>query len=257
MTGIGTRASVPAWASISGRKPELVSSQEITHRERLPDVLIVRAEAPKSFLAHGKFVSSLARRQRESPGRTIILIEFKKTGRAYGPWSLADVLRPFRDRADIRLVSEPHQAKGIFVDALAQVIARIDDAPAHDRPNADPFAGVKEIIESTADLRTETGNLSAARIAEVFGIPKAELARLAGKTRQAVSQSDDAYSIQEALLPFERVARLRAVIGQNFKKWLRIPNRQLADKAPLDLILDGKVRVVADLVEDMLTGNPG
>jgi hypothetical protein len=138
------------------------------------------------------------------------------------------------------------------------VIARREEPTgANEHRDVDPFAGVKEIVDSTADLRTGSGNLSAARVAEAFGISVAELAGLIGKTRQAVSQRDESKSIQEALLPYERVARLRAVLGQNFKKWLRIPNRELADRVPLDVIREGNVKVAAELVEDMLTGTPG
>jgi hypothetical protein len=257
VTGIGSRPSVPVWASGSGTKPELVSNEEIEQRDLLPDLLIVRAETPKVFLEHHRFVAVLARKQQEASGPAIILIEFKKTGRAYEPEVLAEVLRAFRERADVRLVVEPGQAKGAFVDAIVQVIARKGKpTESHMQQDADPFAKVKEIVDATADLRTERGNLSAARIADTFEISVAELAKLVGKTRQAVSQRDDSKSIQKALLPFERVARLRSVLGENFKKWLRIPNRRFADKAPLDVILAGKVKIAAELVEDMLTGTP-
>ena len=258
VTGFGTQASIPEWATVSGKRPELVSTEDIEQRDRLPDLLIVRAKAPKEFLGHVRFVSALARKQQEMPGQAIIVIDFKKTHRAYGPELLAYVLKAFWDKTSVRLVPEPRQAKGIFVDALAHVIARREEPTgANERRDVDPFAEVKEIVDSTADLRTDSGNLSAARVAEAFGISVAELAGLIGKTRQAVSQRDESKSIQQALLPYERVARLRAVLGQNFKKWLRIPNRRLADRVPLDVIREGNVKVAADLVEDMLTGTPG
>jgi len=61
----------------------------------------------------------------------------------------------------------------------------------------------------------------------------------------------------ELLQPFERVARVRAVLSQNdFRKWLHLANDQLDGRTPLEAIRHGKVAVVADLVEDMLTGSP-
>lgn len=80
-------------------------------------------------------------------------------------------------------------------------------------------------------------------------------AALLGRKRQTISKTDDAESLQADLIPFERIARLRAVLSDaDFRKWLRMPNDQLDGETPLQLVEDGEISVVAELAEDMLTG---
>jgi uncharacterized protein (DUF2384 family) len=47
-----------------------------------------------------------------------------------------------------------------------------------------------------------------------------------------------------------------AVSDEDFRKWLRMPNELLDDRKPIDLIAEGKWQVVADLVADIISGNP-
>jgi hypothetical protein len=130
---------------------------------------------------------------------------------------------------------------------------RMTQAP----PQGDALRKVKRVIDSTADLRASSGKLSANIVATAFGLSVAELATLIGRSRQAVSKTPDADSLQPALRPFERVARLRATLSrEEFRTWLHLSNDQLGDRTPLELIRDGKVGVIADQVEDVLTGSP-
>jgi hypothetical protein len=84
------------------------------------------------------------------------------------------------------------------------------------------------------------------------------VARWLGRTRQALSKAPDADSLQNQLRHFERIARLRAVLDdpEDFRKWLRIANTELEGRTPLQLLDEGRWEVLADLVEDMLTGSP-
>jgi hypothetical protein len=112
-------------------------------------------------------------------------------------------------------------------------------------------------MKATEDLRVANGNLSAAAVATAFGVSLNQLAGWLGRTRQSLSKTPDADSLQDELAFFERVARLRAVVGgDGFLKWLRMPNAELGDAKPLDLLAGGERQVVADLVDDMLTGAP-
>ena len=53
------------------------------------------------------------------------------------------------------------------------------------------------------------------------------------------------------------MALMEKTIGSAaMRKWLRNPNPNLAGKAPLDLARTGKWLVLADFVDDMLTGSP-
>lgn len=121
-----------------------------------------------------------------------------------------------------------------------------------------PLDQVKQVLAATADLREENGKLSAVRIAKVFGISLSQLAGWLKRTKQAVSKTPDADSLQPSLEFFERVARLRGVTENDaeFRKWLRTSNATLGRRTPLDLLASGQWQALADKVNDMLTGAP-
>ena len=118
---------------------------------------------------------------------------------------------------------------------------------------------MKSVMESTADLRVANGNLSAVRVAKVFGVSLSQLAGWLRRTKQAVSKTPDADSLQEALGYFERVARLRVVTkgDAEFRKWLRMPHPDVDGKNPLELMAKGDWQAMADFADDILTGTPG
>ena len=126
-----------------------------------------------------------------------------------------------------------------------------------DAARGDPLGQLKSTIAATADLRAASGRLSARRVAEAFGLTLSQLAAGIGKARQTVWKTDDAEALQPRLFPFERIARLRAVLSDaDFRSWLNMPNDQLDDRTPIELVRNGKAEVVADLAEDMLSGSP-
>jgi antitoxin Xre/MbcA/ParS-like protein len=132
-------------------------------------------------------------------------------------------------------------------------------APLVPQARRSPLDRMKAVMEFTSDLREENGNLSAARVAKVFGLSLGQLAGWLGRTKQAVSKTPDADSLQEALGYFERVARLRIITNgdANFRKWLRTSHELLDNAAPLELLAKREWQALADFVEDILTGNPG
>jgi hypothetical protein len=143
------------------------------------------------------------------------------------------------------------QAAVAFEGALAKV-SLAEEAASRE----DPLSKVAALVAATADLRSESGRLSAQRVADCFGLPKSDLARLLGRSRQAISKTDDAESSQAGLAPFERIARLRAVLpGASFGPWLRQGNELLDGLTPIELIRGGRSEVVADLADDMLSGS--
>lgn len=117
---------------------------------------------------------------------------------------------------------------------------------------------LQALVEATGDLRAAGGNLSADAVADAFGVSINQLAGWLGRTRQALSKTPDANSLQDGLAAFEQVARLRTVLAPDaFRKWLRMPNGQLDGAKPLDLLATRQRRpIIAGLVEDMLTGMP-
>lgn len=121
-----------------------------------------------------------------------------------------------------------------------------------------PLDNVKNVMAATKDLRLPNGNLSAERVAKLYGISLSQLAVWLGRTKQGLSKTPDADSLQHALGYFERVARMRVVTGNDaeFRKWLRMPNDTLRHRAPLNLVKAGLWQEMADKVDDMLTGMP-
>jgi hypothetical protein len=122
-----------------------------------------------------------------------------------------------------------------------------------------PLDQVKAVMESTADLREANGNLSAVRVAKVYGVSLSQLAGWLGRTKQAMSKTPDADSLQEALGYFERVGRLRMITkgDAEFRKWLRTRHELLDNAPPLELMAKGEWQALVDYVEDILTGTPG
>jgi len=126
-------------------------------------------------------------------------------------------------------------------------------------PRPSPLDRVKGVLGTTADLRVANGNLSADRIAKLYGIPLSQLAVWLGRTKQAVSKTPDADSLQNALSYFEHVARLRLATKSDaeFRKWLRTPCGSLENASPLEVLAKGQWQAMADHVDDILTGTPG
>ncbi len=152
----------------------------------------------------------------------VVLLEFiASAGR--DPDELAGLLRGFADPLRVEMAWGPEGGAAAFVEAVAKLTA------AEERIERDPLGEVPSIVAATAGLRAGSGRLSARRVAAAFGISIAELAeKILGRSRQAVSKTDDAESLQQALRPFEKVARLLAVLDPaGFLKWLRMPNAQL------------------------------
>src|ERR1044071_6035154 len=125
-------------------------------------------------------------------------------------------------------------------------------------PRPSPLDGIKQVMAATADLRGANGNLSAGRVAKLFGISVSKLAGWLGRSRQALTKTPDADSLQTALGYFERVSRMRLVTESDaeFRKWLRTPHELLENASPLELLAKGEWQVMADYVDDALAGAP-
>jgi len=170
--------------------------------------------------------------------------------------------------ADLRddLVQEKRRLERLLArvdDVLRQTKeAKADLADAGKKVSAartSPLDQWKSVVDATKDLRLANGKLSAERIAKLFGVSLSQLAGWLGRSKQAVSKTPDADSLQEALGCFERVARLRMITkgDAEFRKWLRTPHELLDNAPPLELMARGELQAMADYVEDILTGTPG
>ena len=152
---------------------------------------------------------------------------------------------------DLDVVTTKGEAKNALTLLWAKLQAKQPKAATGLR-----LAEVLESVAATADLRDETGRLHIDRIADVFGLTRAALARAVGSTPQAVAKTPNAESLQPKLHPFEEVARMRAVTRDDatFRKWLNQPNPRLERKAPLDFLSQGNPEPVIAMVGNFLTG---
>lgn len=167
--------------------------------------------------------------------------------------------RPVEAKADLKALRDQVQRKmrevAETMREMDALVRRLNAELGGPQPSA--LDDVQELLKATEDLRVENGKLSATAIARAFGVSVNELAGWLGRSRQAVTKTPDADSLQSELAYFERVARLRAVVKKDgFLKWLQMPNAQLDNQKPLDLLAGEGRQIVVDLVDDMLTGAP-
>ena len=119
-------------------------------------------------------------------------------------------------------------------------------------------AATELIAVRNADLRVESGKLSARTIADLFGVTLTEVGDWIGRKKAALSKTPDSDNVQSLLKPLDQIAAYREVVGDNvsFRKWLRAQHELLEHRSPLDWIRDGRMQEVAEFVEDALTGQP-
>jgi len=102
--------------------------------------------------------------------------------------------------------------------------------------------------------------LDAKRIADFFGLAPARLAKILGRSPQALHKTPDAESLQKPLAVFARIATslLSAFEGKEQARiWLNSPHPDLDETRPIELVEKKKPFVVAELLEDALLGHPG
>jgi hypothetical protein len=172
------------------------------------------------------------------------------------------IARPKQRTADLHELRKLAERVLRDVDAkrkeLEAVIERLNAASSGAAPRPSPLDQMAEVAKATQDLRTAGGNISAERVAKLYDVSLNQLAAWLGRSRQAVTKTPDADSLQPALNFFERVARLRLALKSDadFRKWLRTPQDLLENAAPLQLMAKGNWQVMADFVDDALTGAP-
>lgn len=105
----------------------------------------------------------------------------------------------------------------------------------------------------------DTGRVDARPVAEFFGISLAQIARVLGRSPQAVHKTPHAPGLQDGLSVLSRIAAaLTTLFGspKNARVWLNAPHPDLDKARPIELLKMGKAQVVADLLEDALLGHP-
>ena len=105
----------------------------------------------------------------------------------------------------------------------------------------------------------QSGRLDARRVGALFGIKLADIARLLKQKLPTLSKTPDAPSLQSGLIVFQRIGlALARLVGsrEGIRIWMNAPNPQLEDRTPLSVVLEGQGEVIAEMLEDMLVGQP-
>lgn len=246
--GLTTTGKVPSWAS--RWKPKRTTLDEFCQADLLSGVLVVSTPGIKDMARERARIAILAEQVLKAAHPVRVVLNFKKGG--HTSEQLFEAFKLFRG-ATSRL--EVADGDDLLEKSLNEAMAkyRVED---EDR-EPDPLAEAREVIAATESLRSDKGRLSAKAVAEALGIRWSRLAVLLGSTKQAVGKTPDSAALQVPLRPYERIARLRAVLTPKaFLAWMNRPNMHLDDHTPLQIIESGRPNVVADLVESMLTGTP-
>ena len=109
-----------------------------------------------------------------------------------------------------------------------------------------------------------TGRLDGSKIAKLFGLSTAEMGTICGVTKQSFHANSTSKGIQEKLEPLAKAARGVLWCGGDeakFKMWLNQPNPDFPEYqnkqlTPLDMIRMGHAQIIADKVQNLLTGHP-
>lgn len=251
--GLEKRGTVPRWAF--DLKTRGCTLSELTRSPEMPGVVVMRVGRRDNLTRFEEVIRRFSDRLSHSAPACRLVVDFSEET-VFRPESLSDAfLMLGRRNANRFEFSHGRELLAPTVyEALAKYIALTEEAEESEN---DPLSKAKEVIAATRPLLAESGRVSAKKVAEAFGISLSKLAELNGSQKQAVSKTPDAPRLQDFLRPFERTARLRAVFSEtDFLAWLRRPLRDLGDQSPFDLILSGRVEVVADYAEDMLLGTP-
>jgi hypothetical protein len=268
VTSLSAKAAlIPQW--MEPFEPVAVDRGQLEDLKKLRDVTLVLAKSLDSLLTRRNegFLDTLASLMaRTRPAKIVFLLQSEalqlETRRLER--QLQELFEHFPRPSDLELALRDENGLSTVLEAFAKLTADPGRARERSRRSTssrvsepDPLGSLQGIIEVTQDLRAGSGKLSAMRIAEAFGLPLAELARILGRSRQSVSKTDDADSLQAPLRPFEKVARIRALLSpEGFRTWLHLANDQLQGESPLEWIRKGRVDVIADLAADVLTGAP-
>lgn len=153
-----------------------------------------------------------------------------RLGIAQGKVALPD----YRDRlAD--LIEERFGSRSRFCEVAGL-------APAH----------LGRVLASSAELSVENLQRILGALYLVRSIPTED-----EYSRQPLWEPNQAEVPDDARSPFERIARLRAVLSEaDLRSWLTSAHEELDGHSPIDLIRANRVDLVADLADDMLTGSP-
>lgn len=102
-----------------------------------------------------------------------------------------------------------------------------------------------------------TGRIDARKVASFLDIPLSSLSRAIGRPYKSVFKSPASTPIQPALASVHRVvSSATRLLGSRGRvlTWMNSPNGQFDGTTPIQLVLEGRCEVVADLLDATLAG---
>jgi Protein of unknown function (DUF2384) len=249
--------SIPGWAKELGARRTTV--EEVSSSPSLEGIIVIDARSPEKVIGDLIRTKALASWCLHTADPVQVVFSFNTTERPKSDWLMAeDCLKIFRKFPRTHDCIDFAWGRDHLEETVWKAIAKYYFQKEKSRNSAtDALAEAKEVIAATKPLLSAKGRLSSDAVANSFGISEAKLAKLIGSSRQALSKTPDSAAIQDKLRPYERIARLRALLDRKeFLAWLELPNRHLGGDSPMQVIDAGEVVIVADLVESMLTGTP-
>jgi hypothetical protein len=139
----------------------------------------------------------------------------------------------------------------------AEVAATIDRLASSVREAMAAYAPARSsLVPALHDPRS--GRIDAKLVATYLDVPLSALARAVGKDYKAVFKSPASAPLQPLLAPIHRtvVAAERIFGGRRSRAvaWMNSPNKQFDGITPMQLVLEGRGEVVADLLDATLAG---
>ncbi len=263
------KARIPSWA----KSWNVSTLNKIQATEIKPGIVVIQSRAPSELMKQGQYLLSWSKAA--TAINHYVVVAFAKSTQSSAD-ELAEVLKLFPNTRQVEFANGTAHLKESLTQSVAKylvydgapkgtaftkrkkgTIPPKEPLPAAPKTATDALGEAREVIAALRPLLAPSGRLSALRVAELFGLSTAKLGRLIGSSRQALAKTPDSAAIQDGLRPFERVARLRAILSQaDFRAWLNRANQHLDDQTPMQIIESGRAGVAADLVESMLTGAP-
>lgn len=242
----GWQLTMQSWKSLRGKHETLANANVL-----LLDLTDPDAPGPRA-------IRSLLRQQ---PERLLLLAQSDATHFA----SLARLLEQptvdFTRAADVaeimaRLNRLMQQNRARIrqtrqtADRLPDDLQRAAPSPASALPN-------RFLVSVLHD--PHSGRLDARRVADFYAMGLTDVARALGVSLSRLHKTPASAFAQQGLAVFERIAAaLLCLAGspENARVWLCAPDPQLEHRTPLSLLVDGRGQIVAEMLDDMLTGQP-
>jgi hypothetical protein len=139
----------------------------------------------------------------------------------------------------------------------AEVEATIDRLASSVREAMAAYAPARSsLVPALHDPRS--GRIDAKLVAAYLDVPLSALARAVGKDYKAVFKSPASAPLQPRLAPIHRtVVAAERIFGGSRSRvlaWMNSPNKQFDGITPMQLVLEGRGEVVANLLDATLAG---